>query len=60
MATELVAHNRTDDEIAKCIGADKVIYQELNDLKNSVIKTNSNINNIKDFELSVFNGEYIT
>ena len=60
MATELVAHNRTDDEIAKCIGADKVIYQELNDLKKSVINTYGNINNIKDFELSVFNGEYIT
>ncbi|GES94106.1 amidophosphoribosyltransferase [Rhizophagus clarus] len=54
---ELVAHNRDDDLVAKEIGADVVIYQELDDLLASCIKINPNI---KSFECSVFNGEYIT
>jgi len=60
VATELIAHNRSDEEIARCIDADKVIYQDLEDLKKAVSGVSTNISGIKDFELSVFNGEYIT
>ena len=54
---ELIAYNKTDEEIAKSIDADKVIYQKLEDLKNSITLINPNIQN---FELSVFDGNYIS
>ncbi|KAJ3299128.1 amidophosphoribosyltransferase [Borealophlyctis nickersoniae] len=54
---ELVAFNRTDDQVAEEIGADCVIYQDLDDLVESVAKYNPNI---KNFDVSVFNGCYIT
>lgn len=54
---DLIAYNRTDDEIAKELDADKVIYLNIEDLKNSLLTINPNINN---FELSVFNGKYIS
>src|SRR5436190_5752172 len=54
---ELVAYNRTDEEIAAEIGADSVIYQTLPNL----IKACSNMNPlITSFEVGVFNGEYVT
>ena len=54
---DLIAYNRNDDEIAKELDADKVIYLDIEDLKNSLLSINPNINN---FELSVFNGKYIS
>ena len=54
---ELVAHNRTIDEIKDEIGADKLIYQSLEDLIYSVKKYNYEID---EFDCSCFNGEYIT
>ena len=54
---ELIAHGRTIDEICKEIGADKLIYQDLDDLINSVRDSNPEI---KDFDTSCFNGEYVT
>ncbi len=54
---ELVAHNRSVDEICKEIGADKLIYQDLEDLISAVREGNSNI---KEFDTSCFNGEYVT
>jgi amidophosphoribosyltransferase len=56
-ANELIAHNKTENEIAKLIGADKLIYQELNDLIESCREGNPKIT---QFETSVFTGEYIT
>ncbi len=54
---ELVAFNRTEEEIAADIGADHVIFQDLNDLVDSVRKYNPGI---RHFDLSVFNGCYVT
>jgi len=54
---ELVAHGRTDDEIAREIQADLVIYQTLPDLIDSVHSLNPAI---KQFECSVFDGKYVT
>ena len=55
--TELVAFNRTDDEIAEAIGADEVVYQRLEDLVEAVKKFNSDVSG---FDVSVFNGCYVT
>ena len=54
---ELVASNRTDEEVCAEIGADWLIYQDLPDLIASVQEGNTGIT---EFECSVFTGEYIT
>ncbi|QRV99909.1 amidophosphoribosyltransferase [Ceratobasidium sp. AG-Ba] len=54
---ELVAHNRTPDLVASAIGADLVIYQTLKDLISAVRQSNLDI---KEFDCSVFTGEYVT
>ena len=56
-ASELIAHDRTDEEVGQLIGADWLIYQNLEDLIASASEGNSSI---RQFECSVFNGEYIT
>ncbi|HEX5339026.1 MAG TPA: amidophosphoribosyltransferase, partial [Gallionella sp.] len=55
--TELIATGRSDDEICREIGADGVIYQDLEDLKASVRKANPAIT---AFDASCFDGQYIT
>ena len=54
---ELIAHGRDVDEIAKLIGADALIYQDIEDLVEAVGQGNPEI---KQFETSVFNGHYVT
>lgn len=56
---DLVAHGRTDDQIAHEIGADKVIYQSLDDLIDACKQESSNPN-VTQFEVGVFTGKYIT
>ena len=54
---ELIASNKNHDEIAQEIGTDWLIYQNLEDLIESVGEGNPDI---KEFETSIFTGEYIT
>ena len=54
---ELVAHSRSVDEICKEIGADKLIYQDLDDLISAVKEGNPEI---QDFDTSCFSGKYVT
>ena len=54
---ELIAHNKTEEEIAKLIGADWLIYQDLEKLIES---TQTGDVHISSFDLSCFNGEYVT
>ena len=54
---ELVAYKRNVDEIAQMIGVDKLIFQDLSALIKSVQLENPAI---KQFDASVFTGEYIT
>lgn len=51
----LVGFNRTEEEISQVIGADKVIYQDLEDLVECCTTEN-----VKEFEVGVFTGNYIT
>ena len=46
-----------DEEVAKEIGADWLIYQDLDDLINSAKEGNPMI---KNFEMSIFDGKYPT
>ena len=54
---DLIATGRTDEEICKEIGADRIIYQDLADLKAAVRKANPAI---EKFDCSCFDGIYIT
>jgi amidophosphoribosyltransferase len=56
-ATELIAHGRTLEEVAAAIGADRLIYQHLDDLIASVARGNRRL---QHFDASVFDGRYIT
>ncbi len=56
---ELIAHGRTVEQIQDLIGADWLIYQDLQDLIKSAIPTDGSTD-LKDFDCSVFNGEYVT
>lgn len=55
--SELIASNKTVDEIQKLIGADWLVFQDLDDLKASCAE-GSLIP--MDFECSVFDGKYVT
>ena len=55
--SELIASNKSDEDVASEINADWLIYQKLEDLIDSVQEGNPEIN---EFETSIFTGEYIT
>ncbi|PID33906.1 MAG: amidophosphoribosyltransferase [Thiotrichales bacterium] len=56
-AKELIAHGKTEAEVAREIGADRLVYQELDDLIDAVTKGNPKLT---QFDCSVFTGKYIT
>ncbi len=54
---ELIAAHRSDDEIRAEIGADGLIYQDIEDLKAAVRSINPAL---VQFETSCFDGQYVT
>jgi amidophosphoribosyltransferase len=56
-ASELVAAGRTDDEVQRLIGADWLIYQDIEDLVRAVRHHDARVT---DFDTSCFSGEYVT
>jgi amidophosphoribosyltransferase len=54
--SELVAAGRTIPEIAREIGADHLIYQEVEDMKQAIIGNSG----VKDLDMSCFTGHYVT
>ena len=54
---ELIASGRSEDEVGAAIGADGLVFQDMQDLIKAVGEGNPNI---KAFDTSVFTGEYIT
>ena len=56
-ADELIASGKTEKEIEEAIGADWLIYQDLEDLISTASEGNSDI---EQYECSVFNGKYVT
>jgi amidophosphoribosyltransferase len=55
--SELIASGRTEEEVAREIGADALIYQDLDALEDAVRKLNPKLTS---FETSCFDGRYIT
>jgi amidophosphoribosyltransferase len=56
-ASELVASGRTEQQVQEFIGADWLVYQDLDDLIKAVHHDDAEINR---FDTSCFSGEYIT
>ena len=56
-AEELIAHGRSEREIADLIGADRLFYQDLDDLKDACREVNPALD---EFDCSVFDGIYVT
>ncbi len=56
-AHELIAHGRSEEAVREVIGADWIIYQDLEDLIDTVRHKHSNI---EHFDTSCFSNEYIT
>jgi amidophosphoribosyltransferase len=54
---ELIAAHRSEEEVAREIGADALIYQDLADLKDAVRRVNPKLTS---FETSCFDGVYVT
>ena len=53
---ELIAHGRTIPEIAEVLGADRLVYQEVDDLKAAITEGSE----LTDLDLSPFDGRYVT
>ena len=53
---ELVAAGKTIPEIAREIGADHLIYQEIDDLRDAIIEGSD----VTELDMSCFTGEYVT
>ena len=56
-ANELIAHHRSVEQVAQAIGADWLVYQDIEDLIASAKEGNPDI---EHFDCSVFTGDYIT
>jgi amidophosphoribosyltransferase len=56
-SSELIAHGRSEDQICKEIGADWLLFQDLEDLVDAVKKGSPDISGFDD---SVFTGSYVT
>ncbi len=56
-ASELVAAGRSEEEVCKIIGADRLIYQDLSDLIDAAHEGNPRITR---FDASCFDGIYVT
>jgi len=56
-AEELIAHNRSVEQIQSIIGCDWLVYQDIEDLQEAVGFGNRAVS---DFEASCFTGEYAT
>jgi len=56
-SSELIAHGRTEEQICREIGADWLLFQDMEDLVDAVKAGSPAING---FDASVFTGEYVT
>lgn len=56
-ASELIAHGRTEEEVQTLIGADWLVYQDLDDLIACAREGNPDV---ERFDCSVFDGHYVT
>ena len=56
-ASEFVAHGQTEEGIARYLGVDWLVYQDLEDLRECALGINDDVN---ELDCSVFDGRYVT
>lgn len=56
-SSELIAYGRSDEEVAQFIGADQLVYQDLDAMQQAVRNLNPRL---AQFEASCFEGRYVT
>ena len=56
-SSELVAHDRTVEQVRQVIGCDALIYQDVDGMKKAIGALNPHI---ADFDASCFDGVYVT
>lgn len=54
--SELVAHGRTIPQVNEALGADYLVYQEVEDMKNAILAGQSEVT---DLDMSCFDGRYV-
>ena len=64
-ASELVAHDRSVEEIRAIIGSDALIYQDVEGMKKAVLKAaapgpDGKLTTLAGFDASCFDGQYVT
>ena len=57
---ELVAYGRSTEEIARFIKADRLVFQDLDDLEAACMDAVEGPKKIQGFEMGVFTGQYVT
>ena len=57
VAREFVAHGQTEEGIARYLGVDWLVYQDLEDLRECALGINEDVN---ELDCSVFDGRYVT
>ena len=55
-ASEFIAHQQSETEIGSYIGADWLLYQTIEDLRECALGINPSVNR---FDTSVFDGQYV-
>ena len=61
-ASELIAHDKSADEVCAAIGADWLIYQALDDARQAILDAAKTVDGspLHQFETSIFTGMYVT
>jgi amidophosphoribosyltransferase len=57
-AAELIAHDKTEQEVGEAIGADYILYSDLDTLKQAILAS-SKETKVTDFEDSIFSNNYL-
>jgi len=63
IASELIAHGRDEGGVAEAIGADAVVYNEIEDLEEAVREVSPQVTRVptnRVFDTSCFTGRYVT
>jgi len=55
-----VAYGRTIPEVAQELGADYLVYQEVEDLKDAIVESAQGGTTFTDLDMSCFDGRYVT
>lgn len=59
-AEELIAAQKSEEEIATLLGVDWIVYQDIQDVRRAILSASNMPSTITTFEDSIFTGHYLT